>query len=357
MGSLLVQCGQVAIRLCEGAPAMTIEEAMAVLGRGNLEPVYVLAGPNRYWAGAWLKRARERFLGADDETNLVRLDGVQDFTAVRLELASGGFFGSRKMVVVEHGRWPKKEEQLARYIEDPAPDAMLVLVEEKLTPSLDKALGRHRVVELKDLTPMSFQRFVQEEADRRNIRFQTGGLERFCQLVAGNEYQVQQELEKMALWSLEAWRPGDVEEQVAPIPGDEPLWDVTDALLRRDAAKTQALVMHHLSRGVAPLLLFIMMARQIIQVDRAQRAQTAGLSLGLFQKQEGLRDFVAKKVWSAAHQWPAEDVAELMEWAGRIDVAMKTGYGEPEVWLALWGGLWTGKKNPPGQRGGRKDRT
>ncbi len=337
---------------------MTIEEAMAVLGRGNLEPVYLLAGPNRYWASAWLKRARERFLGAEGETNLVRLDGVQDFQTVRLELASGGFFGSRKMVVVEHGRWPKKEEQLARYVEDPAPDALLVLVEEKLAPGMEKALGRHRVVELKDLSPVAFQRYVQEEAERRGIRFQGGGLERFCQLVASNEYQVQQELEKMALWSLEAWRADDVEEQVVPIPGDEPLWDVTDALIRRDAARTQGLVMHHLTRGVAPLLLFIMMARQIMQLDRAKRAQAAGLTVALFQQQEGLRDFIAKKIWSAAHKWPVEDLAELMEWAGRIDVAMKTGFGEPEVWLALWSALWAGKKNPPGQqRGGRKDRT
>lgn len=338
---------------------MTIEEAMAVLERGRMEPLYVVSGPNRFWSGEWLNRARHSFLGVDDagETGFIRLDGVMDFKTVQLELASSGFFAERKIVVVENGRWSKKEETLSRYIENPAPETLLVLLEDKVSPALEKAVGRHRIVELKDLTPVAFRRFVEDEAKRRGVRFEGEGLDTFCRQVQSNEFQAIQELEKLALWTTKPVKGADVMEAVLPIPTDEPLWDVTDAMLRRDGARAMARLEHHLQRGVAPLLLFIMMARQIIQVDQARRAQQAGVTMALFQKEEGLRDFAVKKIWGAARQWSDDEIAQLMDWAAKIDVAMKTGYGEPAVWLMFWTALWAGKKFPPGQqRGGRKDR-
>ncbi|MCL5117146.1 MAG: DNA polymerase III subunit delta [Firmicutes bacterium] len=315
---------------------MTIEEAMAVIERGRLEPVYVLTGPNRYWAQAWLNAARREFLGENDKTSFVRLDGVTDFKAVQLELAAGGFFASRKIVVVENGRWSKKEEALGQYLSSPVADTLLVLVEDKASPSLEKLVGSHRFVELKPLSPVSYRRFVEAAAEERGVRFQKDGLEEFCRLTASNEYQAIHELEKMALTSSEAWTPELVREQVLTLPTDEPLWDVTDALLKKDVGRTIRLAQHHLGRGVPPLVLFIMMARQVIQIDRARRAEKAHVPLTTFQKEEGLRDFVAKKLWSAARQWSEEEVSRLLDWASRIDVAMKTGYGEADVWLILW---------------------
>lgn len=315
---------------------MTIDEAMQVVSRGRLEPLYVLAGSNRYWAQAWVQAAKQAFLGPDAAENYMRLDGAQDFKAIELELAARGFFADRKLVVVENGRWAKKEETLSRYLTRPVSDTLLVLVEDKASASLEKAVGSHRYVDLKPLTPVSFKRFVEEAAQARSIRFVKDGLDTFCRVTAGNEYQVVQELEKMVLTGTDAWDGRAVVDHVLPLPSDEPLWDVTDALVKKDAAATLRLVQHHLGRNVPPLVLFIMMVRQVIQIDRARRAQAAGLSAALFQKQEGLRDFVAKKLWSAARRWDDDDIGRLLDWAGRIDVALKTGYGEPDVWVVLW---------------------
>ncbi len=316
---------------------MTIEEALSVLGRGNLEAFYVLAGPNRFWQQIWLEKARERVLGPHGDAGFIRMDNAADFQSVVLELASNGFFQENKIVVVENPRWPKKEEILTRYAASPVPGSLLVILEEKAQPSLIKALGGHRYVELKALSPVSFRRFVEEEAKRQKVTFVKDGLETFCQLAAGNEYQAIHELAKLSLTGLNPWSGREVLDYTLPLPSDEPLWDVTDAFLKRDIPRTMARLHHHFSRGVPPLVLFIMLARQVIQVDRAKRAQAQGLSVTLFQQQEGLKDFVAKKVWAAAKRWP--DVGLLMDWAGRVDVALKTGYGEPDVWVYLWAAM------------------
>jgi DNA polymerase-3 subunit delta len=102
---------------------------------------------------------------------------------------------------------------------------------------------------------------------------------------------------------------------------------------------------------MAPLFLFVIMARQIILIDRARRAADTGLSLPQFQSAEGLRDFVAKKVWGARRLFSDDEMDALLSWAHRVDVAMKTGYGEPDVWLMAWTALWAQKKSPRSARG------
>lgn len=334
---------------------MTIDEAMAVVERGRLEPVYVLAGPNRYWRSAWMNQAKRTFLSNDaDGTAYVRLESPTDFGVVVAELQASGLFSPQKMVVIDTPRWGKKEDTVRQYLERAVADSLLVILEDKPSAAWAKAVGRHRVVELTQLTPPAFRRFVREQAELRQIRWDRDGFDAFCQAVDGNEYQAVQELEKVSLWAPDQVSAADVRELVRPIDGEDKPWDVTDALLRRDVADVLRRTAVHLERGMAPLFLFIILTRQVIQLDRARRARDRGINLAEFQRAEGLRDFVAKKVWQAVRQWDAATLDRLLHWAPKIDVAMKTGYGEPEVWLTFWVGLIAGQKIPPGhQRGGR----
>jgi DNA polymerase-3 subunit delta len=330
--------------------SMTYDEALAQIMRGRFEPLYVVSGNNLFWQKQWIDKAAQQFLGEGQATGVIRFEEAQDFRQVSVELATPGFFASRKMVVVERPRWPKKEETLARYLQNPAPDALLVVYEDKVTPALEKAIGRQRVVECKDLSAVAFRRFVQRAAREQGVTLEAKALDVFCQRVAGFEEQALLELDKLSLRRAGAQVTVDmVLDGVPPMPnGEEPLWDLTDALLAKDGLKVVTLLSHHLNRGEAPLKLFIMMARQLIQIQRAQRAKQRGQSLQAFQHEAGLKDFVAKKVWAAVRLWSPDEIDELLHWARKIDVSMKTGYGEPDLWLILWTLLWAGKKSRHG---------
>lgn len=338
---------------------MTIEEAMAVATRGRLEALYVLAGPNRFWRVEWLKIAQKTFLGHDASGSAVRLENVMDFRDIELELASGGLFEPRKVVIVDQCRWNKREDTIKKYLDHPVPDTLLILLEDKVAPALERLVGSHRYVEMSVLTATAFRRFVQQHAEELHIQWDSAAREKFCRLVDGNEYLAMQELNKLSLLFQDKIGVQDIMETVLPIVGEDKPWDVTDAMLRRDGPQVLRLIYHHLNRGLAPLLLFIIMARQIIQLDQARRAAQRGMSLIQFQQEAGLKDFVAKKAWGARSRWnDADELKRLLDWAFKIDVAMKTGYGEPELWLIFWTGLWAEHKNPPGVLGGgRMSRT
>lgn len=335
---------------------MLVEEAMTLLKRGRLEPAYLLYGSNSFWKRQWLHLAQEKFLGSAAESNVIVRDDVKNFSEVHLELSEGGLFAQKKMVVVEPGRWPKKEEALERYLASPAPDSLLVIMEDKPSSALIKVMGPARVVEAKDLTPLTFSRFVADEANKLELTLDAKALELFCQMVRPYEYQAIFELQKLQLQSLGKISLADVKARVTPITGEVPLWDVTDAFLRRELAETLGKISRHLDRGVAPLVLFIMLVRQLSQIERAKRAKARKSSLAQFQSEENMKDFVAKKLWSFSDKWSQEAIDRLSQWAPKVDIAMKTGYGESALWLSFWVSLGL-KKNPPAMLdGGRKDR-
>lgn len=330
---------------------MNIDEAMAVIHRGRLESLYVVTGPNDFWRAQWLAAARQKFLGLDGAmTGCVRIDNPQDVQAVELELQGGTLFDQRKMVVVDGGRF-KKDEWVQSYSEHPIPDTLLVLLEDKASAALEKAAGKHRLVLCESLSVPSFGRFVNEEARARGVVWDSAAAERFCRIVEGNEFLAVQELEKLALMFPDRVTLAEVVELVKPLRADDKPWDATDALLRRDGPAAVQALMAHLASGMAPLFLFVIMARQVILIDRARRAAGSGMTAAQFQTAEGLRDFVAKKVWSARRLYSDDEMDRLLTWAHQVDVAMKTGYGEPDVWLLAWTALWAYKKSPRSTRG------
>ncbi len=334
---------------------MTVKDALMVLKRNQVESVYVVAGTEHYWRTRWLKRVEEIFFGSDHPLFVSRLEDVTDFGVVELELASRSLFDRKKLVVVERGRWSKKEETIKKYKENPIADTVLVIYEDKESSALKKSLGPDCYIELAPLTGTAFRRFVDDQAKRLSIRWDSNARESFCRRVDGNEYLAINELEKLSLYWKREVKVQDVEAWVHPIKEDDKPWDITDALLRRDGPETFRLIHRHLNQGKAPLFLFILMARQLVQIDRARQAAQNGLTLAQFQEQEGIRGFVAKKIWAARSAWSdTRELKLLLDWAFKIDVAMKTAYGDPDVWLVLWTALWAGHKNTPG--GERKGR-
>jgi DNA polymerase-3 subunit delta len=301
---------------------------------------------------------QKRWLEGDlEKTATIHLDGVTDFNAVKMELATSGLFSAHRIVVVEGGHWPKKEETLTDYLRDPIADSLLIVIEERAAAPWEKVLGAQHVVDMSVLPPHSFRRFVKDQAEHRGVKWQKGAFERFCEKVNGYESLVVEELEKLAVAAPTSVSLQDVEDLVVPILAEDKPWDVTDGLLQHDGPAVMRGIDRHLGQGMAPLFLFILLTRQVIQIDRARRALRIGMTLAQFQQQEGLRDFVAKKVWAAAKRWSDDELQDLLDWAAKIDVAMKTGYGESDVWLMAWTALWAEKKIPPGyQRGGRMHR-
>jgi len=327
--------------------ALTDDQAPA------FQPLYVVYGPQEYWASQWIRLVTQRFLGADEDGRHL-FEGAIDFTEVRLRLATEGFFASRQLVVIRQGKWPKKEESLKAYVKNPITDAILILREDKLIPGWKEWLPAAALIEAAVMPEDAFRQFVADAAKTRRLRFPDAALNQFAALVYPDEYHAINELDKLALMPLrEPWSAERIRAEVIPWHHEESLWDVVDLIVQGKRAEAIRRVMQMLNDGAAPLMLLVVFARRLTEIERARQWQKAGRSAPEWEQQAGYKGFHAKRLWQAAQKWDARRLELLTDWAFRIDRAMKTGYGDAADWLIFWLGLLpeTQNKSPRRVRG------
>ncbi|MCL5972669.1 MAG: DNA polymerase III subunit delta [Firmicutes bacterium] len=318
---------------------MDIAEAMAVAERGTLEKVYYIIGQEPYWAWQWIFKVRDRLLGdraardgylAVDESSVTWPD-VKGF------LQTPSLFSQGRVVLVrDTAAWKSKESDVMAWLPIALDATCLIIWDKKSMPGLVKGLGSTRVIELKPLKPAIFMRFVESSAKKRRLKLKSGAAELLVQMVDANEYQVEQELDKMALYDAQTpWDEALVRDFVAPL-GSTAFWKLSDLVVRRQKRDSLQTLQELLIQGNEPLPILITVARQLIQVGHVLEAQRRGISAPAFAQQEGLKDFVASRLYQSAKGWTLEQVSEGIRRAQYIDRAIKIGRGDPEVWLTLW---------------------
>ncbi len=314
-------------------------EALAAAERGTLEKVYYLTGDQSYWAWQWIFRIRRRVLG-DMKTRdgFVIIDEQSvSWADVSSFLQSPSLFSSGRVVLIREGAtWKTKEADVASWLPKALEGTCLIIWDKKSVPGLVKLLGAHRVLDLKPLKAPIFLRFVESTAKSQKVKLGRGVAEVLAHMLDANEYQVEQELEKMALYDAKCtWDEDAVRNFALPLRGTA-FWQLGDAVVRKKRAQSLTALEELLREGNEPLPILVMVARQLIQMGRVLDAKDRGIPASLFAQQEGLKEFVVSRLYQSAKSWTKEQVGAGLREAERIDRAIKLSLGDPEIWLSTW---------------------
>lgn len=324
----------------EGKHPTDIRESQAVLERGTLESIYYLVGEQDYWGLRWINGVRARILGQQD--GFLRVDeGTVVFQDIAAFLQTPGLFGEGRVVLIrDAASWKTKEADIKSWLNhQPLAHTCLMLWDKKASPNVVKLLGAHRVIDLVPIKGVGFTRFVEASAKARRVKLGRGAAEYLTQVLESNEFQIEHELDKLSLYDKErTWTPADLAEVVLPLSGTA-FWQLSDAVIRRQRDLSLTALHELLASGHDPLPLLVTIARQLIQLTHALEAQNQKISSGVFAQQEGIRDFVATRMYQAAKLWTLDDLNRGIGWIARIDMAMKSSRGDAENWLTALVGL------------------
>ncbi|MCL6562217.1 MAG: DNA polymerase III subunit delta [Firmicutes bacterium] len=316
---------------------MTGYEALEALRFGRREAAYLLVGEVDYWVRRWLRSLRQTDRGA---AAVSELEGRVSWGEVQAELSRTEFFAGQRVVLVRQAGLTGKERGLLRYLERPLDDVTLVVMESKPPHPLLDAFGPARTVEGKGPTLAEMRRFVHQEANSRGLRLSAEGEDWLAKTYLGEGEQVVHELEKLALYSLEqsdcVFDEAQLRELILPWQSAPQTWRLVDAVLDGDVEG----VLHHaraaLGRGEPPVMLAVMVGRQLASLQRACELRAAGGTLEAFQSQSRLSGYAARRAWNRAGQLGAEVLHQALSWAKAADAALKGGGGDPEVVLTTF---------------------
>lgn len=330
-------------------PRHSHDDLLRALGRSELAPVYYLHGTEDILKEELVRAIVDQALAPSErDFNLDQRGAAQlDAEGFHALINTLPMLAERRVVVVRDiEAWKKKAAQravLARYLENPSADTVLVLVEG--APGEEKRrdwepdaelVARSYAVPLEPLEPARVARWVAFHAKRLGVTFAEGAAEHLASTAGYELSALRSELEKFASLAGEA---PVTREQVGELVGvrhGETLEDWVEATLGDDLPRALALTGRVLGQsGMSGVRMVTALGTALVGLRLARALHDKGAAGGaleraLFDRLRQVRPFglgdwkVTTRNWARwAPAWPAGRVRAAVRATLAADQALK----------------------------------
>jgi DNA polymerase-3 subunit delta len=197
--------------------------------------------------------------------------------------------------------------------------------------------------------PQDIVRWIRQRATDKGGRLAPQAAVALSQAVGTDQRLLDQEIEKLLAFARYE-RPVTSDDVALLVPQvqEASVFDMVDALGRRDGAAAARLLHHLLDEGQHALYLFSMIVRQFRLLIQIKELAEQGLDQGAVAKALKLHPYPAGKLYVQARNFTLEQLETVHRHLLQIDVSIKTGQMQDEVALDL---LVAGLAPPPALSG------
>ena len=293
--------------------------------------VYLLTGES-FLADEALERIRAE--AETDPLSEVLLDPDVAPSEILEVLGTPTLLGGRRLVVVHDAHELKKEarEEIERYVDNPSPSSVLVLVASGRT-ALTKVVERNgAVVALEVPKGRKLVSWLRERARARQLKLEDRGGWALVDAV-GNELR---DLDAALDQLLSALGPGAAVgaaevRRTFPRAADERIFAFTDAVGERRLPVAMSTLRRLLDQEDAPLMVFGALVSHIRRLVVARTYADGGpRAVG---DALGMPEWRAKKLHQQARSYRQEELSDAMQILADTDIEMKGGDLPPELAL------------------------
>ncbi len=323
---------------------------------------YIFHGEDEFSRAEELKRLRAKMGDAQfADLNTTVLDGrVVSIGELRHHADAMPFLADKRLVVVEglltrlNPRQKKKEDdadepvvvesnpelaaELASYLPTLPETTRLIFVESQPLPKTNPILKlaekdkkNARIKLFNPPRPDALADWILDHAESRGTKVEFSAANDLAMFVGADLRALDQELEKLITYRKgQPIRREDVRALVAPAQ-EQSIFEMVDAMGRRDTALSLELLHDQLDHSVQPLQLMGMIARQFRLLLQVGDLAARGLSVDEIRAELGLHPFVVRKVLDQSRNFSIDRLEKAYSKLLEADIAMKTSQGEPGV--------------------------
>jgi DNA polymerase-3 subunit delta len=244
-------------------------------------------------------------------------------------------FSDRRLVVVRNAQLMVSAELGAflDYLKEPVPETTLVFVGDKIDGRrkfYQEFKKRGVLVECRKLYDNQIPAFVRDQVRAAGLSMTEDGLALFCTRAGRNLQEIFGELSKLRnyLGERKVIDASDVAAVVSDSRVDS-VFDLTDALGRRDRGEALRLLHRLLAEGVAPLLILAMIARHFRQLWKARALLEKGVPQKDMARRVGINPYFLKGILQQARHFPLDRFRQVFEELLEADLALKSSGGHP----------------------------
>lgn len=307
-------------------------------------PIYLVTGDEALLHGEAADTIRARLRELDfTERELMHVDAQFNWDQVFESANSLSLFAERKIVELRLGGQKiakATSDLLQRYLENPAPDTVLLILADKMDSNAKKSAWfktvetKGIIVEIWPVEVDDLPAWLTERAAALGLSFEQEALRALADRVEGNLLAAQQELQKLAL--VYPNKTLNIE-QVESAVSDSSRFDIfalTDAALQCQAGRCQHIVHALRQEGLeAPVVLWAL-TRELRALHRVIEGISQGKNYDQLAQRERIWGKRKNLVRTASRRVTLRDLEGMLRTAGEADAAIK-GQNRADPWLLI----------------------
>ncbi|MBR9829207.1 MAG: DNA polymerase III subunit delta [Oceanospirillales bacterium] len=307
-------------------------------------PVYMVTGDEPLQHAESCDRIRRSLREADfTEREVMHVDAGFAWEKVLESANALSLFAERKIIELRLGSQKldkKASGLLQRYLDNPAPDNVLLIMADRLDAGAKKSAWFKQVekmglvVEIWPIEADQLPGWLSQRARTLGLQLSQDAIQLLGSRIEGNLLAAQQELDKLSL--LYPQQSIDIE-QVIEAVADSSRYDVfalSDALLQHDPARCQKILLVLRQEGVEATLVLWSVSREIRTLLNVQRGLANGTAYDTLCQREKIWGKRKALVRKASQKLPARQLQSLLVLCHDIDQAIK-GQLKADPWLLL----------------------
>jgi DNA polymerase-3 subunit delta len=317
-------------------------DVIAAIARGQIDPIYCLAGEERFLVDRCLAALKQAVLGAEGAGASFNLDVVElkeKGLAAALDAARTlPMFAKRRLVIARGLDDLKSEglEPLPAYLADPNPSTCLVLVAGgkldgrlRAIQALRKAGFLHDFAHLK---PWQTADWLIGEARRRKLALAPAAARALADAAGPDLGRLSLCLEQVALYAGAGVEIGEEHvEAVVAESRERGIFELTKAIGSGNRDEALHLLANMLRNREPPLRIQFMLARQLRQIWRAKELNAAGAPRGEIAGKVGLSPHFLDDVLVPARRMSTAALERSFQRLYQADRSLKSSRVDPDI--------------------------
>lgn len=298
---------------------------------GQLRQVYLLYGEEAYLRSQYRDKLKTALLGGGDAMNCHYFEGKDIAVGEIIDLAETmPFLAERRVLVLENsGLFSHGGEQLAEYLQAPAPTAYFVFAEasvDKRSKLYKAVTAKGRAVEFKAQDESVLQRWILGILKREGKNITGNDLDFFLDKTGSDMENIRAELEKLLCYCMDrdVITAQDIE-AVCTKQISNQIFDMINAIADKKQRKAMELYYDLLTLKEPPMRILYLITRQFNLLLQVKELKAKGCDGNTIGEKVGLAGFIARKYMTQASRFRVEDLRRAVEDCVEAEEAVKTG--------------------------------
>ncbi|HRY59946.1 MAG TPA: DNA polymerase III subunit delta [Patescibacteria group bacterium] len=315
-----------------------------------MNSVFLIHGEDDYLAREKLNFFKQGFIKKYGDLNIsvynnenIDLDGIMN------DVVSAPFLSEKKMIILEGILTELKKDDRKKFIEliKKVPDTSVFFIYEnrnlgdKKTKNKDideiiKSLRAKNIFEFKKISEFDIAKYIQQKIRSSEYKMDSRAINTLATLVGPNTRQIDNEIKKLFAYKFQEKEiTADDVLNLVKANVNKGVFDLTDALAKKDLKESQKIIKHLVETGENPISILGMITFHFRNLLLVKLAQAQKLREGDVIKETGMHPFVYKKTTSQSRGFDMNKIKEIYHKICQTDFEMKTGEKEPELAIDL----------------------